>query len=119
MGGGVGPAENAVAAFHTRLKPRSGEAFLALRALVISLGPDVVESVTDAEVRYLRHDRPFLTVQPTKTRLHLLFPPGIPLDDPSGRLLKRGDERFLAIESSDGFDSHAQEFVRKAYTALR
>lgn len=113
------PAENAVSAFHTRLKPRPGEAFLTLRALAISLGPDVVEKVTDAEVTYLRRDRVFLTVHSAKARLHLLFPPGVALDDPNGRLLKRADERFVAVDGPENVDGHVQEFIRKAYTAAR
>lgn len=116
---GVAPAENAVSAFHTRLKPRQGDAFLTLRALAISLGPDVVEKVSESEVVYLRRDKPFLTTHAVKARLHLLFPVGIPLPDPNGRLLKRGDERFVAVDGPEGVDGHVQEFIRKAYSSLR
>ena len=108
-----------IADFHGSLKPRPAEAFLTLRALAVSLGPDVIEQVSGASVTYLRRDKPFLHVQQVKSRLHLGFPSGIPLTDPNGRLLRRGDERYVAVEGSDGVDGHVQEFIRKAYSAMR
>lgn len=108
-----------VAQFHTRLKPRPADAFLVLRALALSLGPDVTERVTDGSVVYCRRGQTFLQVQPAKSRLHIGFPPQVPLDDPNGRLLKRGSDRFVAVDGPEGVDGHVQEFVRKAYAALR
>lgn len=105
--------------FHARLRQRAGEAFLAVRALAISLGPDVVEKVTEGSVAYLRRERLFLTITPQKTKLHVAFPRGIAIEDPNGRLLKRGEERYLALEGAESVDGHVQEFVRKAYAALR
>lgn len=105
--------------FHGSLKPRPADAFLTLRALIVSLGPDVVEKVSGTSVAYLRREKPFLHVQQVKSRLHLSFPPGVPLTDPNGRLLKRGDERYVAVDGPEGVDGHVQEFVRKAYAALR
>jgi hypothetical protein len=108
-----------VSRFHSRLKQRPGEAFLVVRALAMSLGPDVTEKVSDSSVSYLRRDRPFLTVHAQKARLNLAFPREAILEDPTGRLLKRGDERYVALDGPEGVDGHTQEFVRKAYTALR
>lgn len=108
-----------VADFHGSLKPRPAEAFLALRALAVSLGPDVAESPSGGSVTYLRRSKPFLVVQHAKSKLHLAFPPGLPLEDPNGRLLKRGEERYVTVEGPEGVDGHVQEFVRKAYAALR
>lgn len=108
-----------VSEFHSSLKPRPAEAFLAVRALAVSLGPDVVERVNGGIVTYLRRDKPFLVVQQVKSRLHVQFPPGMPLDDPNGRLLKRGEERYAAVDGPEGVDGHVQEFVRKAYALLR
>lgn len=108
-----------VAAFHQRLRSRPADAFLALRALALSLGPDVAEDVREGEVVYARRGRPFLKASGAKARLHVSFPPGVPLPDPSGRLLKRGDERYLAVDGPEGVDGHVQEFVRRAYSALR
>lgn len=115
----MAPAENAVSAFHARLRPRAADAFLTLRAIAISLGPDVVERVTDNDVTYSRRDRPFVTIHAAKARLHVLFPGGHALPDPNGRLLKRGDERFVALDGPESVDAHVQEFVRKAYAASR
>ncbi|HUR68033.1 MAG TPA: DUF5655 domain-containing protein [Candidatus Thermoplasmatota archaeon] len=117
-------AEDATAAptvsrFHTRLKPRPAEAFLSVRALALSLGPDVVEQVTESSVIYLRRVKPFLTVHAAKSRLNVAFPRELSLDDPHGRLLKRGEEKYVSLEGPEGVDGHVQEFVRKAYTALR
>lgn len=107
-----------VADFHSSLKPRPAEAFLAIRALAVSLGPDVVERPSGTSVTYLRRDKPFVVVQQAKARLHVAFPPGIQLEDPNGRLLRRGDERYVAVEGPEGVDGHVQEFVRRAYAAL-
>lgn len=90
-----------------------------MRAIAVSLGPDVVERVQDGSVTYLRRDAPFLTVQTAKSRLHLVFPPRLPLNDPGGRLLKRGEERYVAVEGPESVDAHVQEFVRKAYAGIR
>lgn len=108
-----------LARFHTRLRPRPAEAFLALRALAVSLGPDVVERVDDGSVTYLRRERPFLVVRADRARLHLAFPRDLPLADPSGRLMKRGEERYLALEGAEALDGHVQQFVREAYAASR
>lgn len=116
---GQARSHSPVARFHTRLKQRPAEAFLALRALAVSLGPDVVERVDDTQVAYLRGSRPFMAVHPAKSRLHLVFPSGIALDDPNGRLLKRGEEHYVTLEGPESVDGHVQEFVRKAYAALR
>lgn len=90
-----------------------------MRALARSLGPDVVEKVDASGVCYLRRDALFLKVQALKTRLVAVFPPNIPLPDPMGRLLKRGDERYAPLDGPEGVDGHVQEFIRKAYTAAR
>lgn len=107
-----------VAEFHHNLKPRAAEAFLAIRALAVSLGPDVVEQVAGTTVTYMRRDRPFVIVQQARAKLHIAFPPGLALPDPNGRLLKRGEERYLAVEGPENVDGHVQEFVRRAYAAL-
>jgi hypothetical protein len=112
-------AMSSVSRFHSKLKQRAGEAFLSVRALAMSLGPDVTEKVTDGSVCYMRRDRPFMTVSADKTRLHVAFPREIALPDPNGRLLKRGEERYVAIEGSESVDGHVQEFVRRSYAALR
>lgn len=108
-----------IADFHGNLKPRAAEAFLTLRALAVSLGPDVTEQVSGTTVTYARRGKPFLVVQQVKTRLHVAFPSGVPVLDPNGRLLRRGEERYVTIEGSEGVDGHVQEFVRKAYAGLR
>lgn len=106
--------------FHAGLKPRPAEAFLSLRALAVSLGPDVVERVVNSgNVTYLRRTKPFVSVQVVKTKLHVSFPPGLPLDDPSGRLLRRGDERYVVVEGPESVDGHLQAFIRKAYIVAR
>lgn len=108
-----------VSEFHSNLKPRPAEAFLAVRALAVSLGPDVIEQPVGSTVTYLRRDKPFVHVQQVRSRLHVSFPPGIPLDDPNGRLLRRGDERYVTVDGPEHVDGHVQEFVRKAYAQLR
>lgn len=109
----------AVSAFHRRLKPRPAEAFLSVRALAHSLGPDVVEKVDATSVCYMRRDSLFLKVQAVKSRLVAVFPPHLALADPMGRLLKRGDEKYAPLDSPEGLDGHVQEFIRKAYAAAR
>ncbi|HVM44959.1 MAG TPA: DUF5655 domain-containing protein [Candidatus Thermoplasmatota archaeon] len=106
-----------VSDFHSSLKPRAAEAFLALRALAVSLGPDVVEKAGSSTVTYLRRDKPFLHVQQAKSRLHVAFPAALGLQDPNGRLLRRGEDKYVAVEGPEGVDGHLQEFVRKAYSA--
>lgn len=108
-----------VASFHTKLKPRPADAFLVLRALALSLGPDVTERVADGGVVYCRREQTFLQVTPAKSRLHIGFPAAVALDDPNGRLLKRGTDRFVAVDGPEGVDGHVQEFIRKSYTAAR
>lgn len=112
-------SDQAVAAFHRRLKPRPAEAFLSVRALALSLGPDVVERVEASSVCYLRRENLFLKLQPVKNRLVAIFPPHLPLPDPMGRLLRRGDERYAPLDSPEGLDGHVQEFIRRAYTSSR
>lgn len=90
-----------------------------LRALAVSLGPDVVEKVSDSTVSYLRRGKPFLTIHQAKSRLQVLFPPNTPLPDPNGRLLRRGDERYVSVDGPEHVDAHIQEFVRRSYTAMR
>lgn len=90
-----------------------------MRALILSLGPDVQERVDDTTVTYLRRDEVFLTVQASKTRLVVAFPPRLELPDPMGRLLRRGDERHIAIEGAESLDGHVQEFIRRSYAAAR
>lgn len=107
------------AGFLATLRADARPAFLSLRALALSLGPEVGERVTPGEVTYLRRDRPFVRVRTSKSHVTLVFPEGLHLDDPHGRLLRRGDERYVALDSPDSLDGHVQEFVRKAYAALR
>ncbi|HWH09371.1 MAG TPA: DUF5655 domain-containing protein [Candidatus Thermoplasmatota archaeon] len=110
----------AIAEFVKRLRPDPRTGFLTLRALVVSLGPDVVERVTPSAVVYARRDKPFLKVEALRaTRLAVAFPASISPDDAMGRLLRRGDERYFRLEKPDDLDGHCQEFVRKAYAAAR
>ena len=111
--------ERAIAEFVRRLRPGPRSGILALRALAVSLGPDVIERVDDGRVTYLRRERPFLVVDAQRQRLLATFPTEIPLDDPMGRLLKRGEERYFRLDGPDDLDGHAQEFVRDAYAAAR
>lgn len=108
-----------ISAFHTRLKPRPGDAFLVLRALALSLGPDLTERIHEGNVHYCRRENPFAIVVAAKSRLQILFPSATGLDDPNGRLLKRGGERFVSVDGPEAVDGHVQEFVRKAYSAAR
>lgn len=119
----MGPSPTSTAAitdFVNRLRAEPRAAFLALRALVVNLGPDVVERVTQTAVLYLRRDRQFLKVESTRaTRLTATIPPGIDMEDAMGRLLTRGQEKYFKLEKSEDLDGHTQEFVRKAYAAAR
>lgn len=108
-----------VAEFVQRLRPEPRKAFLTLRALVVNLGPDVVERVTPGGVHYLRRETPFLRVEAVRTRLRGAFPATIQHEDALGRLLKRGEERTFRLDRPDDLDAHIQEFVRKAYTFSR
>lgn len=105
--------------FVRRLRAEPRGAFLALRALAMSLGPDVVERVGPSSVTYLRRETPFLLVEPVRMRLVAAFPPGVQLDDPMGRLLRRGDQRYFKLDAPGDVDARHQEFVRKAYAAAR
>jgi hypothetical protein len=105
--------------FLDRMRQDQRMAFLALRALALSLGPDVVERVEGSEATYLRRARPFATLRAGRGTPSLIFPLEVPLEDPMGRLLRRGDERYVALDGAGDLDAHVQEFVRKAYTALR
>ena len=118
---GVAPraSQADASAFLGTLRHELRGAFLSVRALVISLGPDVSEAVSGGEVVYCRLDQPFLRVRSAKSHLALVFPNGAGVPDPSGRLLRRGDEQYVPLESSEALDGHVQEFVRKAYAALR
>ena len=105
--------------FLQRMRADQRGAFLALRALALSLGPDVVERVEASEVTYLRRTRPFVTLRAGRSTPSLVFPVGLALEDPMGRLLRRGDEKHVVLDSAEDLDGHVQEFVRKAYAALR
>lgn len=100
-----------------RSGPRAG--LLALRALTLSLGPDVAERVTATTVTYLRRERAFLGVESVRTRLLATFPSDITLNDPMGRLLKRGEQRYFRVDDAGDLDAHIQQFVRQAYSAAR
>lgn len=106
--------------FVKRLRPEPRTAFLSLRAIVVSLGPDIVERVTPSEVLYLRRERVFTKVEALRpTRLAVVFPIHVQPEDAMGRLLRRGEERYFRLEKPDDLDAHCQEFVRKAYTVSR
>ena len=109
----------AATAFLDRLRPETRGTFLAMRALVISLGPDVEERAGSGELVFLRRGKIFATVRAARSSLSLIFPPGITLEDPMGRLMRRGEERVVPLDAPEGIDGHVQEFVRKAYTAQR
>ena len=104
-----------LAEFVRRLRPEARGAFLSLRALVVSLGAEVGEIVRRDGVEYRRRERTFLLVDVQRSRLLAIFPPDIPLPDPNGRLLRRGEKRYVALERADDVDGHVQEFVRRAY----
>lgn len=108
-----------LAEFVERLRagPRAG--LLALRALAISLGPDVVERVDSSAVTYLRRDHAFLVIESARTRLFATFPADIHLDDPMGRLLKRGEHHYFRVDDAGDLDAHVQQFVQQAYSAAR
>ncbi|HEX2021780.1 MAG TPA: hypothetical protein VHH36_03655 [Candidatus Thermoplasmatota archaeon] len=105
--------------FLERLRPDPRQGFLTLRALTLSLGPDVIEKVEGSDIIYLRRDRAFLFARASKQHLTVAFPPGLPLSDPMGRLMRRGGESYVPLDSGDALDGHVQEFVRKAYAAAR
>jgi hypothetical protein len=120
---GRGPPRRAgnaeLAAFLDRLRPEPRTGFLSLRALVLSLGPDVAEKTDGTDLTYYRRERQFLMVRAAKQHLTAAFPPGLQLDDPMGRLLRRGAEHYVPIDTPEALDGHVQEFVRKAYAAAR
>lgn len=111
--------QGSVSDFLVKLRSRSREAFLTLRALALSLGPDVTERVKDGAVIYSRRDRPFLAAEATRSRLLAVFPESLELDDPMGRLLRRGSQRYAPLDAPDSLDAHVQDFVRHAYTSAR
>lgn len=108
-----------LSSFLERLRPDPRTGFLTLRALVITLGPDVHERFEGNDLVYRRRDRQFLVVRAAKQQLSVTFPPGLPVPDPMGRLLRRGGEAYIPIESADTLDGHVQEFIRRAYAAAR
>lgn len=108
-----------LSSFLERLRPDPRGGFLTLRALVLSLGPDVAERFENSDLVYTRRDRTFLVVRATKQHLTATFPPGFALPDPNGRLLRRGGESYVPIDSPDTLDGHVQEFMRRAYAAAR
>lgn len=118
---GVAPraSQADAAAFLGTLRHELRSAFLSVRALALSLGPDVAEHTAGGEVVYCRRERAFLRVRSAKSHLALVFPHEVSLPDPSGRLLRRGDETYVPLDSGESLDGHVQEFVRKAYAALR
>lgn len=108
-----------LSAFLDRLRPDPRTGFLALRALLLSLGPDVNEHLDGSEITYQRRGQPFVTVRAAKQHLTVAFPPGLTLPDPNGRLLRRGGETYVSVDHPDALDGHVQEFVRRAYAAAR
>lgn len=112
-------AHEALAAFLDRLRPEPKQGFLSLRALVLSLGPDVVERIEGSDITYSRRERAFLHARSAKQHLTVAFPPGLVLSDPMGRLMRRGAESYVPLDSGEALDGHVQEFVRKAYAAAR
>ncbi|MEA3201517.1 MAG: hypothetical protein QOE90_2945 [Thermoplasmata archaeon] len=115
----TGAADHArLTGFMHRMRADQRTGFLALRALALSLGPDVVERVDGTEVTYMRRARPFVGVRTGRGAPTLVFPPGLPLEDPMGRLLRHGDERYVSLDTAEALDAHVQEFVRKAYALL-
>lgn len=120
---GRGPPSRAshadLSAFLERLRPDPRTAYLALRALTLSLGPDVAEQIEGSDMTYYRRDKPFLVARAQKQHLSASFPPGLNLPDPMGRLMRRGGEHYVPLDSPDALDGHVQEFVRKAYSAAR
>lgn len=111
--------ERALSTFVERLRPEPRSAFLTLRAMALSLGSDVTERVTPNEVTYLRREKPFVVAEAIRAKLVMNFPVGTPLDDPMGRLLRRGEHRYVRLEKADDLDGHIQEFVRRSYEAAR
>lgn len=109
----------AATAFLDRLRPEARATFLAMRALALSLGPDVEERSGGGELWYLRRGKPFAQLRGARSNLSLVFPAGIALDDPMGRLMRRGEERLASLDGPDAVDGHVQGFVRNAYAAVR
>jgi hypothetical protein len=118
---GVAPraSQADASAFLGTLRHEHRSAFLSVRALIVSLGPEVVEQVSGSEVSYCRRERLFLRVRAAKSHLTLVFPEGVHLPDPHGRLLRRGDEWYVPLDTPENLDGHVQEFVRRAYVAAR
>lgn len=118
---GVAPraSQADAATFLGTLRHENRTAFLSVRALALSLGPEVAEQVSGGEVSYCRRDRLFLRVRASKSHLSLAFPEGVHLPDPHGRLLRRGDEWYVPLDTPESLDGHVQEFVRKAYVWAR
>lgn len=106
-------------AFLGTLRHEARGAFLSVRALALSLGPDVSEQVSGGEVVYCRRERSFLRVRAAKSHLALVFAEGLAIPDPHGRLLRRGDEWYVPLDTAESLDGHVQEFIRKSYAALR
>lgn len=108
-----------LSAFLERLRPDPRQGFLTLRALVLSLGPDVAERFEGNDLVYQRREKTFLVVRAAKQHLTATFPPGMALPDPMGRLLRRGGESYVPVDSGEALDGHIQEFIRRAYAASR
>lgn len=106
-------------AFLASLRGDLRSAFLTVRALALSLGPEVGEQVTGGEVVYTRRDKEFMRVRSARSQIHLVFPEGVSLPDPSGRLLRRGEEWYVPLDQAESLDGHVQEFVGRAYAAFR
>ena len=105
--------------FLSRMRADQRPCFLALRALAMSLGPDVHEKVEGGEVTYFRRLKPFVLLRAGRSSPSVVFPDGIPIEDPTGRLLRRGEERYVLLEPGHELDAHVQGFVRKAYAESR
>lgn len=104
--------------FLNKLSLQARRSFLSLRALLVSLGPDVHESVDQQEVVYSRA-RPFVVARLQRGRLLAVFPGGEALADPLGRLLRKGRDRYVRLDENEDLDAHLQEFARKAYVQAR
>lgn len=79
----------------------------------------MVERVNARDVTYLRRGRAFLVVESVRTRLLASFPADIRLDDPMGRLLKRGEHHYFRVDDAGDLDAHVQQFVQQAYSVAR
>lgn len=109
---------SAVDLFMNKLTLQARRSFLSLRALLVSLGPDVHEAVEKQEVVYSRA-KPFLIARLQRGHLLAVFPDGEALSDPLGRLLRKGRERYVRLDENEDLDAHMQEFARKAYVQAR